>query len=109
MPQVFITIGNSDDRLTQSGWANFVSNLDTLLRAHATTVHGQFFSRPDSRYQSACWSVEIPDVRVEQVKQRAAKIAFMFDQDSIAWNPSTTEFISAFKPREGEPFDVRKD
>lgn len=99
MTHVFVTVGNSDDKLGQRQWANFVRNVDTALRHSVNaTVHGQFYSTPDSPWQNACWSVDLKDEEVANVKARLAKIAFVFNQDTIAWNPSTTEFIPSWTP-----------
>jgi hypothetical protein len=98
MTHVFVTVGNSDDKLGQRRWANLVENVDKILRSSANEVHGQFHSAPDSAWQNTCWSVDLKDEEVANVKVNLAKIAYVFDQDTIAWNPSTTEFIPSWTP-----------
>lgn len=72
-----IQIGNSDNKLTQQEWANFVKDMRGLLRAYGRgtlQVHGEWFSLPDQPWQNANWSVEVREpawwrVAVERVGQ----------------------------------------
>jgi hypothetical protein len=57
-----ISIGNSDNRLTQEEWSAFISNMRTMLVvdwAGQLQVHGEWFSGPDQPWQNANWCVEI--------------------------------------------------
>jgi hypothetical protein len=85
---VYISAGNSDDKLTQSEWAQFLAELDYLLQRHSANVHGVWYSAPVSPWQNACWCVELPDddgTRAGFVKMRLAEIREKFRQDSVAW------------------------
>lgn len=95
MITVFVQIGNSDDKLPQSEWSNFVLSVDSAVSHFAMFVHGSFFSVPNSRFQNACWCFEIGSVSAEQLRQRRLPaIRDMYKQDSIAWSVvSKTEFI----------------
>lgn len=89
---VYISIGNSDDKLTQKGWSNFVADVDDDVEA-AGHVHGRWFSAPDVEWQSACWCVDIDernrftgyDVGVRQLRDKLTTHARTYGQDSIAW------------------------
>ncbi|MET0417488.1 MAG: hypothetical protein ABW022_15860 [Actinoplanes sp.] len=85
MTTAYITIGNSDNKLSQNEWAHFVASARVILHEEAETVHGEWFSAGDSPWQNACWCVEVPDYRVERAKMRVGKLAPAFRQDSIAW------------------------
>lgn len=91
----YISIGNSDDKLTQREWAGFVNETQEAVRNLAYTKHGEWFSATTSPYQNACWCVEVRPVMVADLKERLAKIAHAYRQDSIAWAEATTEFIGA--------------
>lgn len=59
----YISIGNSDDRLTQSRWSDFISDVRGLLLTgewrDRLQIHGEWFSAPDQPWQNANWCVEI--------------------------------------------------
>jgi hypothetical protein len=100
---VYISIGNSDDKLTQAEWHRFYVTVARAIRratgsVEAPTVHGQWVSEPASAWQNACWCIEPPALAasVELLKLRLAEIAAEFGQDSIAWAEApVTEFIGA--------------
>lgn len=117
---IYVSIGNSDDKLSQAMWAAFVDDVDSIVRQYATTVHGQWFSLPGSRWQNACWCFEAePEefsigldafvrdivpvlnargiaVQVEAVASKVAlkQLAPAYQQDSIAWaRVKETEYL----------------
>jgi hypothetical protein len=97
---VYISIGNSDDKLTQKEWSNFVADVDDVIEEAATQVHGRWFSQSDAEWQNACWCVEINsnwgrwDNRVMVLRSKLATHARTYGQDSIAWAPvKETEFL----------------
>jgi hypothetical protein len=57
-----ISISNSDDKLTQAEWSDFVSDLRRLLLHlwHGRLqLHGEWFALPDKPWQNANWCIEI--------------------------------------------------
>jgi hypothetical protein len=105
---VYISIGNSDDKLTQAQWHEFIRWMDDLLVAR--TVHGRWFATPDVPWQSACWCIEFEpnhlyDNRPDfcdwdgtwrkhnaytrtvhaHLQRELRRMARQFQQDSIAW------------------------
>jgi len=91
---VYISIGNSDDKLTQAEWAEFVTQVGGQINAWASEVHGKWFSSPDSPWQNACWCVELKDETYAfDVRDALTKVRQHFQQDSIAWAVAETEFI----------------
>jgi hypothetical protein len=89
---VYISIGNSDDKLTQAEWATYLSDVRTTVRVGR--VHGEWYSAPDSPWQNACWCVEVQGEDVAWLRAQLTKIRTGYRQDSIAWAPTTgTEFI----------------
>jgi hypothetical protein len=100
---VYISIGNSDDKLTQMQWAKFYRKVN--LHIHSVMnigFHGQWVSESSSAWQNACWCVELTYVReseVEQLKHGLKNLATEFKQESVAWAEVTlTEFLSGTTP-----------
>lgn len=90
---VYASIGNSDDRLTQRRWHEFADLFVTIIRAHASQVHGVWYSRPDAPWQNACVCFEISGDAIP-LRLELTHLAAEFDQDSIAWAVApATEFI----------------
>lgn len=89
----YISIGNSDDKLTQQEWARYVTEIRVGVIILGQ-VHGAWFSVPDSVYQNACWCVEFPsDELASTARTAAAEIRAAYRQDSVAWATAVTEFI----------------
>lgn len=91
---VYVTIGNSDDKLSQAAWSDFIADVDYQLDFYAYKRHGQWFSAPDAPWQNACWCVVLWLRNVEQVKAKLKTLAVTYGQDSIAWAPATVEFLA---------------
>lgn len=89
----YISIGNSDDKLTQKEWAAFVDDVDIVCRSFP--VHGRWFSAPTSEYQNACWCIEMQPGAIAALKPVLSILAERYRQDSIALGIATVEFIEA--------------
>lgn len=100
---IYLSIGNSDDKLSQEQWSNFVMLVDARLTPDGYNGiyerHGDWRSIPDAPWQNACWCIVVDgdDGVVAELKRDLANLARRFRQDSIAWAEATTEFI---KPTE---------
>lgn len=94
---VYISIGNSDDKLSQKSWSEFHQIIDSVVRNRAKIVHGAWVSESTSEYQNACWCIEFtlgPAGRAD-FKDMLAMYADEYLQDSIAWaEVERTEFIT---------------
>jgi len=94
----YISIGNSDNRLTQAEWSAFVLQTRLAVDRFAEEVHGEWYSNPAAQWQNACWCVDLPDDAdwVAGLKDRLRLLTIDFRQDSIAWAEApTTEFLKA--------------
>lgn len=90
MKTVYVSIGNSDDKLPQAQWFGFWATTDAFVQLLARTVHGAWLSASNSQYQNAAWCFEIEgnwegsddedDLRAALCRQ-----AHRFGQDSITW------------------------
>lgn len=90
---VHVSIGNSDDKLSQYEWSQYHFEVDQWIRSFASVVHGVFLSESSSRWQNACWAFEIYDDRVRDLQMHLRNLATRFGQESIAWTSGTTQFI----------------
>ena len=94
---IYITIGNSDDKLRQQEWAQYCRDVDKALRGERWTRHGYWHSLPDSTWQNAIWCIE-GDIDFYEVKRNLRGIAAKYRQDSIAWTQAPfTEFLTPRK------------
>jgi hypothetical protein len=93
---VYISIGNSDDRLTQAEWSEFCRDVDGLVRRYAE-VHGAWYSLPSTKWQNACWCVafEPRSSLKRSTMEELAVISKRYRQHSIAWAEAKTTFIEA--------------
>lgn len=99
---VYIGIGNSDDKLSQAQWSEFVTEVSYAIQQTGGypggAVHGEWFSPCGARWQNACWCLQLPDnpLAVEALKIHLRHLAGQYEQDSIAWAQApATEFLSA--------------
>ena len=90
---VYISIGNSDDKLTQVEWSSFIIEMITRVVTLGNR-HGEWFSTPFAAYQNACWCVEFDNpTDLDEAREVTAEIREKYRQDSIAWAIAETEFI----------------
>ncbi|WP_055477593.1 hypothetical protein [Sphaerimonospora mesophila] len=94
MLTVYVSIGNSDDKLAQREWAAFVNEIDTTVRTHAAEMYGHWFSAPAVPWQNCCWCIGIHQHEVDSLRAALTEIRTAYRQDSVAWAPvSETDFI----------------
>lgn len=94
MITVYISIGNSDDKLTQIEYSQFWIAMAAQVIGLASKTHGAWFSNPVGSYQNCCWCVEFPSEAVEKTaREEAAAIGRRFRQESIAWATAETDFL----------------
>lgn len=94
MKTIYVSIGNSDNKLTQQTWHYYCGRVRGLLNTSGK-FHGEWYSLPNSEFQNACWCVEISYGFVG-VKRALAQIAAMFQQDSISWAEAKTTMIGPY-------------
>lgn len=90
MRTVYVTIGNSDDKLTQRLWSKFWNAVDDQVREYSFHIHGAWLSEPSSEYQNACWCFVIEDDSdgedcYDDLRARLRVLAQHYGQDSILW------------------------
>lgn len=92
MRTVTIQIGNTDNKLTQQEWAQFVQSIHKEIATHAS-IH--FFGGPANweSWQNAAWIVNCEDEKLAWLKAAVAFARKTFNQDSAAWTEGESEFI----------------
>jgi len=93
---IYASIGNSDDKLTQREWSQFLRAFLAGIRMHAAEIHGEWHSSPTAPFQNACVCFEIVECEAEDLRDLFGRMAHQYRQDSIAWAVApTTEFLAA--------------
>jgi hypothetical protein len=94
MSTVYISIGNSDGRLSEAEWQEFRDLTHELLTDVGITaaVHGAWQSFVP-KYVNACWCVEVPDEHEAAIVDTLRHLAAKFRQDSIAYAVAETTFL----------------
>ena len=91
-----IQIGNSDDKLTQAEWSEYVTELNQILQNWQVSVHFLGYSPANAPWQNACWVFEVEtDPWLEDMKAELSYLARKFRQDSIAFTIGDTEFVKS--------------
>ena len=90
---IYVSIGNSDDKLTQDDWCHYCICVDTEIRMTVPTIHGEWYSKSAAPWQNMCICFEIPANQADALKQALRIIAAEHCQDSIAWAVADTEFL----------------
>jgi hypothetical protein len=93
---IIIQIGNSDNKLTQEEWHNFVYEVNDLICTTADKIY--FAGGPSnySLYQNAAWITEyrkISKMRLDIFSSKLKELKEKYKQDSIAWTEGITTFI----------------
>ena len=96
-PAIYVSIGNSDDKLTQADWSTYLNDLRIVMEHHVV-IHGIWHSAPDSEYQNACICGTIPadaeeSLILASLRGELGRLREHFRQDSIALAVARTEFL----------------
>ncbi len=91
---IYVSIGNSDDKLAQRDWVCFLIDVKQSIHDAGAVFFGDWHSFPDSIYQNACFCFELDNDKVPELKGVLAALATQYHQDAISWVETTkTEFI----------------
>jgi hypothetical protein len=103
MPDVaVITIGNSDDKLKQAEWSQFVSDVQDMVIYWHYPIYFHGLSVGSAPWQNACWVLDARDLvgetnAVHILQTELAKLAKRYKQDSIALTLGNTEMVKPVK------------
>jgi hypothetical protein len=98
MKTITIQIGNTDDKLTQDEWRNYVLDIEAWigLNLHYFSVHFFGGSVNWSSRRNVAWVMDARDTSDEvmcDIKKTLKALGELHHQDSIAWTEGETEFI----------------
>ena len=94
MKTMVIQIGNSDDKLTQKEWSDFVATIGNEIEDWAIKTHFFASSMGHSKWQNACWVVEVEENGgLQALKVGLTEARVRFKQESCAITEGVTEFI----------------
>lgn len=91
-----ILIGNSDNKLEQIVWSQYIAQVERLIHAF-DVVHFSGFSDPRAPWQNACWVFEMASTIEADLTVALSKLANDFKQDSIALITGNSYLIPAVK------------
>lgn len=93
MKTITLQIGNSDDKLAQNEWSEFVSDIAALLASKQVTIFFFGCSHGAEKWQNAAWVFGTDNWTSEQIKSGVSFIRTAYRQDSAAWTEAETQFI----------------
>lgn len=93
MKTTVVQIGNSDNKLTQAQWAEFVKRVGEIVNTYATHIHFFGGSPNWERWQNVAWVAECADYMIPNFKDALSGCKQEFYQDSIAYSESETLFL----------------
>lgn len=93
MLTITLQIGNSDDRLSQREWHDYVEAVRAVLEVNHVQVH--FFGAPPNwtPWQNAAWVFVIEREQIPDLQAALIEIRVEFRQDSFAWSEGETAFL----------------
>lgn len=100
MPQAWVSISNSDNKLSQQKWSTFCAKLVGYM-ASIGKLHGAWYSLTNEPWQNMAATAEIQDADVEMLRRELGRLAFEYRQDSIALQVGVAELILPINPKAG--------
>lgn len=91
---IVVQIGNTDDKLSQKEWSEFIDRMEFAIRRSSETVH--FCGGPDTGmpWQNYCWIFTLwSSFSIRRLEEDLTEIRKRYKQDSIAVIVGKTEFI----------------
>lgn len=101
MKTVTILIGNTDDKLPQARWSQFLGETDDAVNFLADRVEFAGFSHPVRPWQNACWVAVVDEGYINGLRGRLAELVRRYDQESIAIViADATQFVQYETPKD---------
>lgn len=97
MQTVVIQIGNSDNKLTQSEWADFIATVHDAVMCLSREIHFSGGSTWSAPWQNACWVCIADNDGAYSLRQAMRVACERYRQDSIAMTFGSTEMVSPKK------------
>lgn len=93
MKTITIQIGNSDDKLTQKEWSEFVCEMLNAIHIFSKEIHFGGGSASFEEWQNYAWVFVATKDQIKNLKARIKPIREFYRQDSVAWTEGETDFI----------------
>lgn len=90
---IVVLIGNSDDKLTQKEWSEYVAAVNSHIDLICSRTHFYGASANYMPWQNVCWVSEIEETCLENMQKALEHLRKYFRQDSIAIVIGDTGFI----------------
>jgi hypothetical protein len=95
-----IQIGNSDDKLTQMRWSEFVHDIQEALPGLTEGIHFGGGSPANAPWQNYCWCVVVEENLLFALRDMLHVMCRRYQQESIALIVGDTEFLDRSRPTE---------
>ena len=90
---VTIQIGNSDNKLSQEQWSNFIRETRTIIEDFLCEIHFAGGSSYDAKWQNACFVAELNTLKRDQFCAELKQLRMQYNQDSVAVTFGPTLFV----------------
>ncbi len=90
---IVVQIGNSDDKLSQKEWAQFVEAVSYAVNGHTQDLHFNGFSPAQERWQNAAWVAVCDEAQALALGRELVIIRTRFRQDSVALTIGDTKMV----------------
>lgn len=93
MVTVTIQIGNSDNKLGQKSWSEFIRETRAVVGKHCGQVHFDGGASFDSPWQNACIVAEVQEIDKQPLCDALSVVRRKFFQDSTAVTFGPTQLV----------------
>jgi hypothetical protein len=93
MKTATLQIGNSDDKLTQKEWSDYVNEISKTLEYRKIAIHFSGGSVNWAQWQNYAWVIALNEEAISELLSQLCLIRKKYRQDSVAWTEGDTEFI----------------
>lgn len=101
MDVAVITIGNTDNKLTQQEWSEFVADVNRFVDKWRFNIYFHGCPPSDARWQNACWVLDARDLfgepggmAIDILREELGRLAKSYKQDSIALMLGNSEMVT---------------
>lgn len=87
MINICVSIGNTDNKLSQHEWAKFVRAVGEMLRGYETMRYFFGGSATYEPWQNVCWLCQVNDAQLVEIKANLTNLRELYGQESayILW------------------------
>lgn len=93
METVTIQIGNSDNKLSQKSWSEFIGKTRSLVESYCQEIHFDGGSRHDAPWQNACFVAIVDTDRKGSLCDLLEMLRMEFYQESVAVTFGQTQMV----------------